>query len=348
MFTNNTIRSFFSLKIFFFSLLVLILSLGLIADYLEFSEPIIIEQVKAAHYSAAYYKDKVYVFYKQKDKEYMRMSSYDGEKWTSPVRVVEKKLDFRPSAVEYNGLLHLVYKGKETYKLYHTTYNGEFWTEPKEIKELLATSEPSICVYDNKLYMVHNGPGDSFKNMLFYSYYDGSAWTKDTKLTDILCYGPAGLAKHKDALYTVMVSKDKKSMMYSKYEKGKDWTIPAEIPGARGGIRPSFISYDQKLYLFYHSDRNNLVNYLFYDDGNWTGPYHTSDIRTSYPPAIVQKPGLPGQLHLFTSKGSEIRHSQTFNNQGGIKPINGKLKIQLKKATPEKEEEFRVDDVESE
>lgn len=348
MFTNNTTRSFFSIKVLFFSLLISILSLGLLADYLEFSEPVVIEQVKAAHFTAAYYKDKVYVFYKQKDKEFMRMSTYDGEKWSSPVRVVEKKLDFRPSAVEYNGLLHLVYKGRKTNKLYHTTYNGEFWTEPKEIKDLLASSEPAICVYDNKLYMVHTGPGDGFKNILFYSYYDGKSWTKDTKLTNILCYGPVGLAKHKDALYAAIVFKDKESMMYSKLEKGKDWTLPAEIPGAKGGIRPSLISYDQKLYLFYYSTRNNLVNYLYYENGNWTGPYHTSDIRTSYAPAIVEKPGFPGQLYLFTSKGSDVRHSQTFKESEGFKPVNGKIKLQLKKAKPEEENDFKVEDVEPE
>jgi hypothetical protein len=87
---------------------------------------------------------------------------------------------------------------------------------------------------------------------------------------------------------------------------------------------------------------------LFYEDGNWTGPYHTSDIRTSYPPAIVEKPGLPGQLHLFTSKGSEVRHSQTFKSEDGLKPIDGKIKLQIKKATPEEEKDFKVDDVEPE
>ena len=314
----------------------------------EFSEPVTIPQIKAAHYSAAYFKDKVYVFYKEKDKEYMRMSSFDGERWTSPIRVVEKKLDFKPSAVEYKGALHLVYKGKGTYKIYHTIFNGEFWTEPKEVQDHLASSEPAICVYDNKLFMVHTGPGDGFKNKLFYSYYDGSNWTKDSKLTDVECYGPAGLAKHKESLYAAIVSKDKKSIMYSKYEKGKDWTIPSEIPGAREIIRPSFISYGQKLYLFFFSSRNNRVNYMFYEDGNWSRQYHAGGILTSYPPAVVEKPGLPGQLHLFSSKGSEVRHSLTINNQTSQGLIDKKLKIQFKKATPEAEEGFKVKDSELE
>ena len=346
MFFYNKTPKFFSYRIFISLLLVFTLFTGFILTTFEFSEPVVIPQIKAAHYSAAYFKDKVYIFYKQKDKDYMRMSSFNGEKWTSPVRVVEKELDFKPSAVEYSGVLHLVYKGKGTYKLYHTTFNGEFWTDPKEIPENLASSEPTLCVFDNKLFMVHTGPGDGFKNKLFYSYYDGSNWTKDSKLTDVLCYGPAGLAKHKEALYAAIVSKDKKTTMYSKYEKDKGWTIPSEIPGAREIIRPSFIDYGQKLYLFFYSNRNNRVNYMYYEDGNWSRQYHAGGILTSYPPAIVEKPGLPGQLHLFTAKGSEVRHSQTINNQEGLKPIGGKFKIQLKKATPETEEDFKVDNIE--
>ena len=120
------------------------------------------------------------------DKSTMIHSIYDGEKWSDPVNIEQRNLDYTgPALAVFKGKLHMVFVDpiNEFNYLEHMTYDGEKWSDPVRIPDQQSDNGPALAVFKGKLHMVYHSNSYA-SNTLFHSIYDGEKWSERLKVPD--------------------------------------------------------------------------------------------------------------------------------------------------------------------
>jgi hypothetical protein len=98
-------------------------------------------------------------------------STFDGQAWTSNVKI-DGQLSRRPVALAaYNGQLHMVHSGNDSNDLWHSTFDRQGWNRNVKIEGQLSRRSPALAAHGGLLHMVHSGD-DS--NSLWHSTYNGT------------------------------------------------------------------------------------------------------------------------------------------------------------------------------
>ncbi len=245
---------------------------------------------------AVTYNNKLYVFYKGQNSNNIYSSWYDGMKWQGNQSIYEQsgsikvQSDKSPCAVVARGKIYLFYKAPDSNDIYAASFDGTKWHGNTKISDQPGEADPSTdltpnaVVFNNYLFLIYKKPGATD---LMYTLNDGVNWSK----CDAVSIGDTVLqtsdtphaAVYDSALKLIYKDSQSKSIYISSFD-GSHWSGNTEIkdyideetvqPLSEYG--PSAISYNEKLYIFYESDKD--VCEAWYDGTNWNGAKSIKDL----------------------------------------------------------------------
>lgn len=273
------------------------------------------------------------MIYKGFQSDELRVSFYDGKKWTKNSRIADQNGSVSPKSGDavttssFKNLFYIFYKGSgNSEDIFVTMFNGIEWTGDKKINDLpggiapRTNYGPASIVYKDTLHLIYIGTDNRFNDTTF----DGTSWSE----INIIKIGEGypktnhgvNAVVFADRIFIVYKGESDEELRWMSYN-GSKWegdkkiseTGDKRIYPKTNGSNPGIVSYNGMLNIFYKGiGSEDKIYTASFDGASWSG--NTILEITGQDPRSSEAP----RAFAYDENGPVLRIVYKGKNTGGL------------------------------
>lgn len=234
--------------------------------------------------------------------------------WVPPTKAVCTDCGMTPALASDGATLHLICEATGR-NIQHAVWDGRAWSNGVKLPDVGTNKALGMAAADGVVHLVHCGRNSDAKR-LYYVSNAGWGWSGNQEIADQNSTVSPGLAVLDGELHAVHSAASSKTLWHSSRNRWGTWSPKVQVPGAVSSRRPSLVTANGKLYLFFAQGEVRMgeqapVAYCVLEDGSWSAPVVIEGYVVYGEPVATVQPGLPEQIHLLLPAPAAVQHLAT-------------------------------------